>query len=37
MMLSRIAEVGWGVAVAVTVVSMVTWIERKFSPSAPMS
>lgn len=31
----QVAEVGWGVAVAVAVVSVVTWIERKMSPSAP--
>ena len=37
MMLSRVAEVGWGVAVAVTVVWVVTWIESKISPSGPTS
>jgi uncharacterized membrane protein YccC len=29
MMLSRIAEVGWGVAVALAIVSLVTWIETR--------
>ena len=37
MMLYRVGEVGWGVAVAVTTVWVVTWIERKISPSAPPS
>jgi uncharacterized membrane protein YgaE (UPF0421/DUF939 family) len=39
MMLSRVAEVGWGVAVAITIVWVVTWAERKFSspPRAPDS
>ena len=31
MMLSRIAEVGWGVAVAITIVWVVTWAEGKIS------
>ncbi len=37
MMLYRVGEVGWGVAVAVTTVWVVTWIERKISPSGPPS
>jgi uncharacterized membrane protein YgaE (UPF0421/DUF939 family) len=32
MMLFRIAEVGWGVAVAITIVWLVTWTERRISP-----
>jgi uncharacterized membrane protein YgaE (UPF0421/DUF939 family) len=32
MMLSRVAEVGWGVAVAITIVWVVTWTESKFKP-----
>jgi uncharacterized membrane protein YgaE (UPF0421/DUF939 family) len=37
MMLSRIAEVGWGVAVALAIVWIVTWAERKIGPQAPVS
>jgi hypothetical protein len=32
MLLSRVAEVGWGVAVAITIVWVVTWTESKFKP-----
>ncbi|MGD0503040.1 MAG: FUSC family protein [Steroidobacteraceae bacterium] len=31
MMLSRLAEVGWGVAVAITIVWVVTWTEGRIS------
>jgi uncharacterized membrane protein YccC len=38
MMLSRVAEVGWGVAVAITIVWVVTWTERRISKArAPSS
>jgi uncharacterized membrane protein YccC len=32
MMLFRVAEVGWGVAVAITIVWVVTWAESRISP-----
>ncbi len=35
MMLSRVVEVGWGVAVAITIVWLVTWAEGKISPPRP--
>jgi len=36
MMLSRVLEVGWGVAVAITIVWVVSWTESKFrAPGAP--
>ena len=31
MMLFRVAEVGWGVAVAITIVWVVTWAEGRIS------
>jgi len=38
MMLSRVAEVGWGVAVAITIVWLVTWAEDRISKArAPQS
>ena len=38
MMLSRLAEVGWGVAVAITIVWLVTWAEDRISKArAPQS